>query len=334
MTGKRATIIDVAKAAGVSWTTVSRVVNGEAIVSEKSRLKVQAAIAALGYVPHTAARSLAGARSFTLGVLFDNPSPHYTMKIQTGVYEACRAAGYHLLIENLESARADVADQIAAILTNARVDGFVVTPPLTECTAVLDALEARDIPYARIAPVSFAGRSKALSINDRAAAAQIAEHLWALGHRRYALVTGPKDHGAAGTRREGFLAALKALGHTGPVAESYGGFFFETGIQAGHELLTLPERPTAIFAMNDDSAAGVLSAAAQLGLKVPADVAIAGFDDSWIAQSVWPNLTTIYQPITEMATAAAEMLIARNGSDERNLVELPYRLVARGSTQP
>lgn len=333
MTGKRATIIDVAKQAGVSWTTVSRVVNGENNVSDKSRAKVQAAIDALGYVPHMAARSLAGARAFTLGILFDNPSPHYIMKIQTGAYEACRAHGYHLLIENFESSRADFGQQIDAILLNARVDGYIVTPPLTENVELLDALEARKIPYARIAPVSFAGRSKALSIDDRAAAGEIAQHLWGLGHRRFGIVNGPTDHGAAGTRREGFLAALAQLGNTSPVAESFGGFFFEIGIQAGHELLTLAEPPTAIFAMNDDSAAGVMSAAAQLGLKVPNDIAIAGFDDSWIAQSVWPNLTTIYQPIREMAAAAAEMLIARNGSNGPAQLELAYKLVVRASTQ-
>jgi len=333
MAGKRATIIDVAKQAGVSWTTVSRVVNGEHNVAEKSRVKVQAAIDALGYVPHMAARSLAGARAFTVGILFDNPSPHYTMKIQAGAYQACREHGYHLLIENMETGHVDVAEQIDAILTNTRVDGFILTPPITECAVVLDALEARDIPYVRIAPVSFGGRSKALSIDDRSAAGEIAQHLWALGHRRFGIVTGPPEHGAAGTRREGFLLALADLGHIATVPEAYGGFSFETGIEAGRSLLAMTDRPTAIFAMNDDSAAGVMSAAAQLGLKVPHDVAVAGFDDSWIAQSVWPNLTTIYQPISEMAAAAAELLIARNGSDEPDQVELAYTFIARGSTR-
>jgi len=335
MASKKATIIDVAKLAGVSWTTVSRVVNGEPNVSDKSRVKVQSAIEALGYVPHTAARSLAGARSFSLGILFDNPSPHYTMKVQVGAYQACRAHGYHLLIENLESTRSDVGAQIEAILANARVDGFIVTPPLTECAEVLNALESFKIPYVRIAPVSFAGRSKALSIDDYGAAADIARHLWTLGHRRFGLVTGPADHGAAGTRREGFLEALSAMGHKGEVCEAFGGFTFEVGIDAGRALLSQPQRPTAIFAVNDDSAAGVMAAAAQLGLKVPNDVAIAGFDDSWIAQSVWPNLTTVFQPITEMARAAGEMLIVRNGVVEScDKIEMPYRFVARASTVP
>jgi LacI family transcriptional regulator len=329
---KRATIIDVANVAGVSWKTVSRVVNQAPNVSEKVRSQVQDAINQLGYVPHNAARSLAGSRVYTIGILFDNPSPHYTMKIQTGAYAACRAHGYHLLIENLDSARADVGNQMKTILLNTRVDGFILTPPLTESAAVMDALEARGIPFVRIAPVSYPDRSPAVAINDAAAAEEIARHFWDIGHRRFGLVNGPADHGAARTRRAGFLDALSALGNTAPVAESYGGFDFDTGIAAGRELLSLSAPPTAIFAMNDDSAAGVMAAAAQLGLKVPRDVAVAGFDDSWIAQSVWPHLTTVYQPITEMALGAAEMLIARGGPKTEEQVELAYRLVLRGST--
>jgi LacI family transcriptional regulator len=333
MSVKRATIIDVAKVAKVSWKTVSRVINGEPNVRAATEERVRAAIDQIGYVPDTAARSLAGSRAFTIGILFDNPSPNYTMKVQTGAYEACRAHGYHLLIENLDSAADDVADQMRAMLLNTRVDGFVLTPPITECAPVMDVLEERGIPFARIAPVSFPDRSPSYSIDDGAAAAEIARHLWAIGHRRFGLVTGPAKHGAAGTRRDGFLSALAELGCTETVLESYGGFAFEFGIAAGLELLSRSDRPTAIFAMNDDSAAGVMSAAAQLGLHVPGDVAVAGFDDSWVAKSVWPYLTTIYQPITEMAQQATKLLIERAPPGEANgNHRLDYALKARGST--
>ncbi|MDP3673674.1 MAG: LacI family DNA-binding transcriptional regulator [Novosphingobium sp.] len=328
----RVTISDVAKAAGVSMKSVSRVINREPNVSDKLRVKVQAAIDALGYVPDLAARSLAGARAFTIGVLLDNPSPNYTMKIVTGAYQACRKHGYHLLLENLESARNDIAEQAADMLRNARIDGFVLTPPITDCEPVLAVLEAQGIPYVRIAPTSFQGRSPALAIDDCSAASELARHFWGLGHRRFGLVTGPPEHGAAGTRRAGFKAQIAELGGS-IVAEEYGGFQFETGIGAGLTLLAREDRPSAIFAMNDDSAAGVMSAAAQLGLRVPGDVAVAGFDDSWIAQSVWPNLTTIYQPITELAFEATELLIERGSSEQGNGVRLlDYRLIERGST--
>jgi LacI family transcriptional regulator len=334
MASKRTTIIDVAARASVSWKTVSRVINGEPNVSAKTRAKVEEAVAQLGYVPDMAARSLAGSRTFTIGILFDNPSPNYTMKVQAGAYQACRDNGYHLLIENLESGRDDVAAQMGSILRNTHVDGFVLTPPITDCSGVMDVLEACNIPYVRIAPVSFPGRSHALSIDDGAAAKEIAHHLWALGHRHFGLVTGPVQHGAAGTRRAGFLSALASLGHQGQVLEAYGGFGFEVGIEAGRTLLDRPNPPTAVFAMNDDSAAGVMSAAAQLGLKVPDDVAVAGFDDSWVAKSVWPYLTTVYQPITEMASLATMMLIDRNREGGANSdQQLDYHLIIRASTR-
>jgi LacI family transcriptional regulator len=326
----RVTMSDVAKAAGVSMKSVSRVINREPNVTNKLRVKVQGAIDRLGYVPDMAARSLAGARAFTIGILFDNPSPNYTMKVQSGAYQACREHNFHLLIENLNSAADDVAAQMRTILLNTQVDGFVLTPPVTDCAAVMDMLEDRGIPYVRIAPVSFPGRCPSFSIDDAAAAEEIARHFWDMGHRRFGLVTGPKDHGAAGTRRDGFLASLKALGATNTVTEAYGGFAFDVGIMAGRALLDRAEPPTAIFAMNDDSAAGVMSAAAQLGLRVPDDVAVAGFDDSWVAKSVWPYLTTIYQPIAEMAHQATTLLIERSGENGQNLLD--YKLIIREST--
>lgn len=333
MDTKRITMTDVAMLAGVSGKTVSRVINREPNVTDKVATRVHAAIKELGYVPDLAARSLAGSRAYTIGILFDNPSPNYTMAIQTGSYAACRANGYHLLIENLESNGGSTAEQMEAILINTRVDGFILTPPITENAVVMDMLEARNVPYVRIAPVSFPGRSPALKIDDAAAAAEIAHHFWDLGHRHFGVVNGPPEHGAAGTRRAGFLAALSALGNVVPVTEASGGFTFNGGMTAGRELLLLSEPPTAIFAMNDDSAAGVISAATQMRLNIPGDVAVAGFDDSWIAQSVSPNLTTVYQPIAEMAKAAAEMLITRNGySEAEKSIELPYRLVLRDST--
>jgi LacI family transcriptional regulator len=326
-------MVDVAKLAGVSWKTVSRVVNNEPNVTAKVTERVRMAIAQLGYVPDIAARSLAGSRAYTIGILFDNPSPNYTMKLLTGAYQACRAKGFHLLIENLDTARDDVAEQMHAILRNARVDGFVVTPPITECAPVMDMLEARCIPYVRIAPASFLGRSPTFSIDDGAAAGEIARHLWGLGHRRLGLVNGPPEHGSAITRRSGFLAALSELGSSIDVREAYGGFLFEGGIDAGRALLDRNDPATAIFATNDDSAAGVMSAAAQMGLRVPDDVAVVGFDDSWVAKSVWPYLTTVYQPIAEMAHQATNMLIAHSGGDVASGdTQLEYALIIRGST--
>lgn len=328
----KATISDVAQAAGVSTKSVSRVINREPNVSARLLAKVQAAIDSLGYVPDQAARSLAGSRSFLLGIFLDNPSPNYTMKLLAGANKACRAHGYHLQIENLATDQPDLSAQLDALLRNMRVDGVILTPPLSGCSVTMTALEARGIRYVRLAPDGFEGRAPAVAINDCEAGWLVGDHLARRGHRHFGFVQGPARHRAAEDRREGFLAALAAHGLE-PAVEVYGGFEFERSIAAGKDLLSRVDRPTAIFAANDDSAAGVMAAAAELHLRVPGDVAIVGFDDSWIARSVWPNLTTVYQPIAEMAEHAVAILLDRAGRAERNdTLWLDYHLVERGST--
>ncbi|WP_068077740.1 LacI family DNA-binding transcriptional regulator [Novosphingobium lentum] len=332
-----ATMADVARLAGVSNKSVSRVINAEPHVSPKLRQKVEAAIAALNYVPDTAARSLAGSRSFTIGLLFDNPSPNYTMKVMNGAYGACVDNGYHLRIDSIDSTRDSdgVRSQLDGILRHSRSDGFVLTPPLTDNALVLEFLEQRGVPYARIAPVLDPGRSASVQIDDAGAAAAVATMLWDNGHRRFGLINGPAEHGAAGTRRAGFLGKLRELNPEIIVPEAFGGFSFAGGIAGGRDLLSARKHPTAIFAANDDMAAGLIVACSEMGLSVPRDVSVVGFDDSWIAMSVWPYLTTVYQPIDEMAREAATMLIARhrNGPADTQLL-LSYRIVERASVGP
>lgn len=336
-TGQHATMADVAKIAGVALKSVSRVINNEPYVSAALREKVQAAIAQLNYVPDTAARSLAGTRSFTISVLFDNPSPNYTMKVLGGAYRACLARQYHLRIDSIDTT-ADATTlytQLDAIFRNARCDGFVLTPPISDDPRVLDELERYGARYARLALVLDAGRSMSVTINDEAAAAHVADLLYKHGHRRIGLVNGPEQHGAAHTRRVGFINRLRAIDPDVVITEAMGGFAFEMGIQAGRELLTAAQRPTAIFAANDDSAAGVMAACNQLGLLVPKDVSICGFDDSWVARTTWPYLTTVYQPIEAMAETAALMLIDRKENDEgNNGSELGFELILRDSVGP
>ena len=309
------TIADVAKRAGVSLKSVSRVINKEPHVSPKLLAKVSAAIAELKYVPDPAARSLAGVRSFTIGVLFDNPSPNYTMKAITGAYRACVARGYHMRFDTLDSVggSALLSSQLDAVVRNGRTDGFVLTPPLTDNREVLDYLERQNIRYVRIAPVIDPGRSPAISIDDAAAAAP--------------------QHGAATPRRNGFVEKLKSISADIVIHEAKGDFLFESGIAAGEALLSCDPRPTAIFATNDVMAAGLLVACGRAGLTVPDAVSIVGFDDSWIATSVWPYLTTVHQPIEDMAAEAVELLLkpSEPGAPcEERLLD--YDFVRRDST--
>lgn len=326
---------DVARHSGVSLKSVSRVINGEPHVSATLRAKVEAAIAELKYVPDAAARSLAGSRTFIIGLLVDNPSPNYTMKVQNGVYDAVRAHQYHLRIDNVDSSVSDseFAAQLEALVRNSRCDGFVLTPPLSDNLLLLDFLDQSGIRYVRIAPAIEKSRGSGIVIDDAAAAAAMARHLWDLGHRRYAVMRGPSAHMAAARRRDGFIEELKHLGLEHPVIEIDAGFSFEGGIRAGDSLLASGLRPTAIFAGNDDSAAGVMAACSKAGLKVPDDISVCGFDDSWIARSVWPYLTTVYQPIQEMGHAAASLLLRRD-EPESALHRLDFHLVVRDSTAP
>lgn len=307
----RVTMEDVAERAGVSLKSVSRVVNGEAHVSDKLRAKVTEAVEALGYVPDVAARSLAGSRSFVVGVLFDNPSPNYNMKVQAGAYEACRDAGYHLRIDDIDSSCSDeeLAAQIGAVLQKGRCDGFVLTPPLTDDARLLGMLERERKRYVRIAPVLDHGRSSAVETDDFEAAGEVASLFHRLGHKRIGIVNGPKSHGRAAHRREGFLQEMRLLDSQAVVHEEFGDFTFYSGIEAGKRLLQSCKPPLAVFAANDDMAAGVMNAAQQMGYRVPQDVSVCGFDDGIIATTVWPYLTTIHQPIARMAFAAVRMLI-------------------------
>ncbi len=329
---------DVAQAAGVSMKSVSRVINREPNVTEKLRVRVQEAIDRLGYVPDLAARSLAGGRSFAIGLLFhdygDAFMPSYYPKLQSGAYRACRQQGYHLLVETVITGVPEYPDLFERMLSTMRVDGFILPPPLSDDMPTMDVLEKLGIPFARIAPSFDLDRAPYVAIDDEAAARTMAQHLWELGHRQIGFIAGRDDHDAARLRRKGFAEALSEYGGT-ELVEASGKFQFEIGIEAAKKLMLAPSPPTAIFAANDDSAAGAMAGLAQLGLTVPEDVSVAGFDDSWIALSVWPYLTTIHQPIAEMGEAVATMLIDRNGAvAEKRGKLLDYHLVVRASTAP
>ncbi|WP_206245365.1 LacI family DNA-binding transcriptional regulator [Novosphingobium terrae] len=328
-----ATMGDVAQKAGVSLKSVSRVINNEPHVSAKLRARVQAAIDALDYVPDTAARSLAGGRNFIISVMFDNPSPNYIIKVLSGTYRACVEHQYHLRIDQFDGATGTVCilAQLEQVLRHSRVDGFVLTPPLCDDRRILDRLDAQGLRYVRVAPTVDPGRSAAVQIDDAAAAATVADMFWRHGHRHIGLINGPELHGAAGRRRQGFLERLHTLAPDLEVSEAEGAFTFEGGMSAGGDLLDRVPGLTAIFAANDDSAAGAMTACRQRGLDVPGQISVCGFDDSPVASSVWPYLTTVYQPIEEMAYTAVNLLLARGDADALAQSTLDYRLIERQS---
>ena len=334
-TTRHSTITDVADAAGVSIKTVSRVFNDEPNVRPLTRERVLKAAADLDYHPNVAARSLAGRRSFLIGLAYENPSPNYVVDLQTGALGRLHGERYRLLVLPFDDAAA-ASGKMQAIARASGLDGMVLAPPLCDDPATVAELEACGLPYARIAPTSGGSHAPDVAMDDRAATRALIDHLAGLGHTRIAIVRGDPTHASAAARYEGYCAGLEAHGlPILPELEVPGAYTFASGYEAGKALLALAERPTAIFASNDDMAAGVMNAAQEAGLKIPADLSVAGFDDSNIASVVWPRLTTIHQPIRDMAREATGALLALIEHEETVPHQmLPFQLVVRGSTGP
>ena len=336
------TITDVARLAGVSMKSVSRVINKEPNVSDELRARVTDAAAALGYRPNFSARSLAGVRSYLMGYLFGDPGGDYTHNVEVNLLNRCRAAGYHLLIEQLDADTGDIAERTAALVSQLRLDGVVLTPPMTDNQDVLGVLESARVPYVRIAPNLDSDRSPQVCMDDFGAARELTQYLLGLGHRNIAIIKGDPGHVAARLRFEGFVDAMAAQGLVVPERNiEQGNFSYGSGLQCARRLLDRARPPSAIFASNDDMAAAVVAVAHSKGIDIPGELSVVGFDDAPVAQIVWPTLTTVRQPIDRMADAAAQLLLGRlaiRGGGQwpapMPRVELAYELKLRESSAP
>ena len=337
-TVRRSTITDVAKLAEVSIKTVSRVVRREPNVSEKTRVAVQAAIDELNYRPTISARSTTSARSFLLGLVFDNPNPSYSFELLRGAQRAAKENGYQLVFEPLDRSRATPADSMTQLIVQGNLEGMIVPPPLCDDPDVLSAMSKLNRPFARIAPGREPSLGFCVSMDDRSAAEAMTRHLVDHGHTRIGFIMGREGTATTQARLQGYKNALQGAGIAfDEELTCQGAFTIRSGVECGEHLLSLDHRPTAIFASNDDMAAGVLMAAHRVGLEVPRDISVAGFDDAETASAMWPPLTTIRQPVADMAAAAAEGIIDhQRGNRENGLdnVLLDYELVVRESTGP
>lgn len=349
-TTRMPTIKDVAREAGVSFKTVSRVINRNPSVNAEMRQAVELAMQKLRYRPHTAARALRGQRSYSLALLTgwaDEPpnlfapdntdEPHFSeffSELTIGCGVTCRKNGYHLICEFLSYGDRERAEQdMGGLLDNLRPDGLLISPPLCDVPWLLDLVERRRVRYARLLPGTDLDRGLSFAIDDFGAAEAITGMLLRAGHRRLGMIAGPADHIAAKERRKGFEAAVAQVpGARCTVAQ--GNFMMSGGKEQGLALLRSPAAPTAIFAANDAMAAGVMAAAAELGLTVPRDLSVIGFDDTMIARLANPALSTVRQPIFDMAAKAAELLMAAADRGEMaagELVTFDYTISERGT---
>ena len=334
-----ATIIDVAKHAGVSIKTVSRVINNVKTVKPQIRERVTRAIEKLDYHPNPSARGLGGNRSYLLGLLYDVSCGYYATSVLAGATERSRAAKYQIVMQSCDYNAPTLADDLARNIRQSRVDGVMITPPLSDLSSVSDVLESHHIPFVRIAPGKHADIDRSVFTNDRESCASMTEQLASLGHQRISFIIGNPDHAAVMDRYRGYLDGLRACGlrlDKTLVVQGYNSH--ASGVQCARKLLNVAvsKRPTAIFASNDEMAAGALSVAHSMGLGVPEDVSVVGFDDSPLASQVWPALTTIRQPISDMAAEAAELLLSnlRGEPSESPKHMLPSTLTFRQSTGP
>lgn len=333
----KVTINDVAKLAAVSIKTVSRVMNNESSVREATRDKVQAAIDQLNYQPNLAARSLAGTKSYTIAFIYDNPNAYYVIDMQNGILSECKKQGYDLLIHPCNSKSCDIKEQLTHMVKHSRVAGLILTPPFSEMPDIVETLSHLNVHIIRI----VSGKeqpdnlSPCIMVNDKDAALNVTQHLIDLGHEKIGFLNGSIGHMSSHERLNGFKEAL--TNNQINIDEKLiiqGEYSFESGVQGANKLLSGDSKPTAIFACNDEIAAGALFAARLMNIKIPEQLSIIGFEDSPFSGQTWPKLSTAHQPNETIAQHAASLLIAATRSQKAPEVTESFipELVVRDST--
>ncbi|MGH8118037.1 MAG: LacI family DNA-binding transcriptional regulator [Rhodanobacteraceae bacterium] len=331
------TLQDVATQAGVSPATVSRVVNGGTSVRSETRTRVMHAIQLLDYRPNLFARGLGGARSYAVGLVYDNPNAYIIVDALQGALTACDELGFGLQVHPFNSQAPKLADRLRDFAHRLGLAGLVLTQPVSERATTLQGLAEYNIPFVRIVSAAEdpGGSAPCVYIDDRDAAYAITAHLIQLGHRRIGFLKGGKHHRASGERFNGYKRALKDYGvelHNELVVE--GDYVFDDGFRGARRLMGLTQPPTAIFGSNDEIAAGALAAARSDGLQIPYDVSIAGFEDSPFSRHSWPPLTTARQRAKLIVEHATRLLVAHIRGDTIQNVGFKPELVVRGSTAP
>ena len=325
------TIKDVARAAGVSVATVSRVQNGSDLVKEETRHRVGAVAARLGYHPHGAARSLITRQTNTIGVLLPDLYGDFFSEVIRGIDQTAQRHGHHLLV----SSSHDDCPALEAALRSmrGRVDGLIVMWPEMDAETALRNLPGGFPLVLLSAPLGPDGFDVITVANYEGAYAMVC-HLLDLGHRRVAIIKGIEGNADAAERLRGYRGALASAGLASAAIEVAGDFGEESGFRAAGELLRRKDRPTAIFAANDAMAIGALSALRQAGLRVPDDLALAGFDDIPLARYLDPPLSSVHVDISGLGRHATLRLLAAVRDKDRHehrAETLPTTLVLRQS---
>jgi LacI family transcriptional regulator len=317
--------------------TVSRVMNSNSNVREVTRDIVMRAVRELNYTPNAAARSLAAAQGTRIALIYTNPSAAYLSELLVGALDGSSRTATQLVLDTWDH-MTPAAERAAARKIAQTVAGVILPPPLCESRAVCSELAAAEIPVVAIASGHFQPDLSGVRIDDFRASQEMTEHLISHGHSRIAFIKGHPNQTASTLRYEGFTAAMSAAGlSVDQTLVQQGYFTYRSGLEATEKLLERRRPPTAIFASNDDMAAAAVSVAHRRGLDVPRDLSVVGFDDTPTATTVWPELTTIRQPIAAMAGTAIELLLRsirrRKQGEARVVVDhvVAHALVKRDS---
>src|SRR5881628_2724704 len=326
------TIRDVARVARVSVATVSRVQNNSSLVTEPTRRRVRSVATRLGYAPHAAARSLSTSKTSSIGVLLPDLYGEFYAELIRGIDQTAQRHGYHLLVASSHNDRATIEAALQAM--RGRVDGLILMSPAPGAH-----VPVRDLPKGfPVVLLNCNASGKAFDsivVANRQGAYEMVRHLVALGHKRIAMIVGPERNFDAAERVRGYRAALERSRIRGSrELEIPGDFTQAGGFEACRTLLAQAPRATAIFAANDAMAIGALAALAEAGVRVPADVAVAGFDDIPMARYTHPPLSTVRVDISALGERATRRLLdaVGNGRKHHNRREtLPVTLVIRQS---
>jgi len=343
--GGAVTIQTVAARANVSAMTVSHVLNGTKRVRDETRDAVLEAVKTLGYVPNKAARQLASANALQIGIVYRNAENEFLSAMLVGCLNAAAKLGAQVLLRKCDTL--EVGDALEAVdwLVKGGANALLLNPPYCELLSHAGVTERLDVPISAIAQGDPLPGIDCVGVDERAAACDMTTHLIARGHRRIGFVTGPKEQMATRARLEGYQLACATHGvEADPDLIAQGNYSFGSGLAAGGALLSLKSPPTAIFASNDDMAAGVSLVAHQRGLRIPEDLAVAGFDDAPIAAKIWPPLTTVRQDVEALARRGVEMLVERHrtrlgkasldpdANDDARAERKRHQIIERGST--
>jgi len=332
---KTITIQDVARLAKVSAMTVSNVCNARGRVSDETRNRILRVIKETGYVPNQAARRLAGIDVARVGLLFAAADSLFMNTAVGAISIAASTRGLQMIVQEATELSHDRVLCHVESLIRAGAEGLVLVPPFVELLAESPRFRRLGVPAVALATASPLVSIATVRIDNRGAMMQLTTSLIQSGRKRIALVSGPLQHSDSVPRLDGYKAALQAAGLSfDPDLVVQGDYMMPSGLRAAERLLSLKERPDAIMATSDDMAAGVITAAHRAGLEIPRDLAITGFDDTAIATRVWPALTTIRQPLFEMAEKAIDLLsstMAPDGGGRSRDVVLDFSLMIRDS---